>query len=118
MDALLPLLLRWLHLACVIVLAGGLVYARFVTAGLDPRFKRLAYWAIGGILISGTYNLLSKVAYPAHYHAWFGVKVLLALHVFVVTILYRGKLRSLTGAVIGAGIIVAISGYLRWISLP
>ena len=49
---------------------------------------------------------------------WFGIKALLALHVFAVTVLYRGKLRVLTGAVITSGIILAIAGYLRWTSLP
>jgi|SRR6478672_5259191 len=117
MDAILPIFVRWLHLTAVIVLVGGLYYARFVVGELSPRFKPMAYWAIGAILVSGTYNLLSKPAYPPHYQAWFGIKVLLALHVFAVTVLYRGKLRSLTGAMITAAIIVAISGYLRWISL-
>src|SRR5712692_8903065 len=111
MDAILPMLTRWVHLSAIIVLVGGLCYARFVVGDLSPRFRPLAYIAIGAILISGTYNLLSKPAYPAHYQAWFGIKVLLALHVFGVTIFYRGKLRSLTGAVITSGIVVAIAGY-------
>jgi hypothetical protein len=118
MDAILPLFARWVHLSAVIVLVGGLYYARFFVGDLSPKFKPLAYVAIGAILISGTYNLLSKAAYPPHYQAWFGIKALLALHVFAVTVLYRGKLRVLTGAVITSGIIVAIAGYLRWISLP
>jgi hypothetical protein len=117
MDAVLPLFARWLHITSVIVLVGGLFYARFVMGDLAARFRPLAYTAIGSILISGTYNLLSKPAYPPHYHAWFGIKVLLALHVFAVTVLYRGKLRLLTGAVSTAAIIIAISAYLRWISL-
>jgi hypothetical protein len=118
MDAILPIFVRWLHLTAVIVLIGGLSYARFAVGDLAARFRPLAYTAIGVILISGTYNFLSKPAYPPHYHMWFGIKALLALHIFAVTVLYRGKLRLLTGAVITAGAIVAISGYLRWISLP
>jgi hypothetical protein len=117
MDAILPLFFRWLHLCSIAVLVGGIVYARFIAEDLAPRFKLLAYGAIGAILISGTYNLLSKSSYPPHYHAWFGIKVVLALHVFGVTILYRGKLRMLTGAVIVSAVIIALSGYLRWISL-
>jgi uncharacterized membrane protein len=118
MDAILQIFVRWVHLTAVIVLVGGLCYARFAAGDLSARFRTLAYTAIGAILISGIYNFLSKPAYPPHYQAWFGIKVLLSLHVFAVTVLYRGKLRSLTGAVIGSGIIVAIAGYLRWISLP
>ena len=118
MDTTLHLAMRWLHLASVIVLIGGIFYARFV-GELDTRFKPMAYTAIGGILASGLYNFLSKTSYPEHYHMWFGIKVLLALHVFAATILYRGgKRRALTGIVISGAAIVAISAYLRWISFP
>jgi hypothetical protein len=118
MDAVLPIAMRWLHIVSVIVLIGGVFYARFAVGELDLRFKPLAYTAIGGILVSGLYNFVSKSAYPPHYQMWFGIKILLVLHVFAVMILYRtGKPRSLTGVVISGAAIVAISGYLRWISL-
>ena len=117
MDALLHVGMRWLHLFSVVVLLGGVFYARFAAGDLAPGFKPLAYASIGGILISGIYNFLSKASFPPHYHMWFGIKVLLALHVFAVVILYRGKTRALTGVVISGAIILAISGWLRWISL-
>ena len=116
MDAILPAAMRWLHLSSVIVLLGGVCYARVVVGDLASGFKPLAYGAIGGSLVSGVYNLLSKSAYPPHYHVWIGIKVLLALHVFAVTLLYRGKRRVLTGAVIAGALIVAISEALRWMS--
>lgn len=110
--------MRWLHIASVVVLLGGVFYARAVVGDMAKSFKPLAYGAIGGILISGLYNFLSKTHYPPHYHAWFGIKVLLALHVFAATLLYReGKRRSLTGIVISGAMILLISAYLRWISL-
>jgi hypothetical protein len=117
MDALLPICMRWLHLASVVVLLGGVFYARFAVGDLQEGFKPLAYGAIGGILISGTYNFLSKPSYPPHYHMWFGIKILLVLHIFAATILYRGKTRALTGIVISGAIVIAISGVLRWLSL-
>jgi hypothetical protein len=117
MDAALPIAMRWLHLASVIVLLGGVFYARVVAGDLAPGFKPLAYVAIGGILVSGLYNFLSKTGLSTNYQVWFGIKMLLALHVFATTILYRGKRRLLTGIVIAGAVIVAISGYLRWISL-
>ena len=117
MDSVLPIAMRWLHLASVIVLLGGVFYARAIAGDMDAKFKPVAYGAIGGILVSGLYNFLSKTAYPPHYQMWFGIKVLLALHVFAVVALYRGKRRLLTGAVITGAAIVAISGYLRWLSL-
>ena len=117
MDVILPLAMRWLHIASIAVLLGGVFYARFAVGDLQEGFKPLAYGAIGGILISGTYNFLSKPAYPPHYHMWFGIKILLVLHIFAATILYRGKTRALTGIVISGAIVIAISGVLRWLSL-
>ena len=96
MDAILPIALRWLHLASVIVLLGGLFYARFAASDLAPGFKPLAYGAIGGILVSGLYIFLSKGHVSSDYQMWFGIKMLLALHIFAVTIAHKG-LESIRG---------------------
>ncbi|HTS76998.1 MAG TPA: hypothetical protein VMG40_12380 [Bryobacteraceae bacterium] len=118
MDAIVPITMRWMHLLSITVLIGGVVYARFVAGEMDARFKPMAYVAIGAILVSGLYLFLSKPSYPPHYQIWFGIKVLLALDVFAAVVLYRnGKQRSLTRAAIWGAVIVAIAGYLRWISL-
>jgi len=117
MDAILSVGMRWLHFVSIAVLLGGVFYARFMVGDLAKAFKPVAYAAIGTILISGTYNLLSKQQTPPHYHMWFGIKILLVLHIFAATILYRGKQRALTGIVISGAIVIAISGWLRWLSL-
>jgi len=118
MDGVLSIAARWLHLASVAVLLGRAFYACAAAGEMAERFKPWAYGAIGGILVSGTYDFLSKSLIPPHYHLWFGIKILLAQHVFAATILYRkGKPRSLTGIVISGAVIILISGYLRWISL-
>ena len=117
MEALVPIGMRWLHLVSIVILLGGVFYARFAIGDLAQGFKPMAYAALGGILFSGTYNFLSKQAFPPHYHMWFGIKILLVLHIFAATILYRGKARALTGIVISGAIVIAISGYLRWLSL-
>src|SRR5579872_7335047 len=106
MDAALAIGMRWVHIASVIVLLGGMFYARVVVGELAPGFKPVAYWAIGGILASGIYNFVSKNSVPPNYQLWLGIKVLLALHVFAATILYRGKKRSLTGVVISGALIL------------
>jgi hypothetical protein len=116
MDAILPVGMRWLHLTSVIVLLGGIFYARVVVGDMAAGFKPVAYAAIGGILVSGLYIFLSKGQLSSDYQMWFGIKMLLALHLFAVTILYKGKTRLLTGAVISGGLIVAIAGYLRWMT--
>jgi len=111
--------MRWFHIVSAIVLLGGIFYARTVVGELASGFKPLAYTAIGAILISGIYIFLSKPATSRDYQVWLGIKILLALHVFASAILYRGKkTRSLTGIVISGAVIVAIAGYLRWMSLP
>ena len=122
MDAALPLAMRWLHIASVVILLGGVFYARFVEGVMSARFKPWGYAAIGGILISGTYNFLSKSTFPPHYHAWFGIKVLLALHVFAIVVMYnperhKMKPRLLTGVAITGALILACSAYLRWLGL-
>src|SRR5580700_1232881 len=120
MDAILPIAMRWLHLTSAIVLLGGIFYARFAAGDLTPGFKPLAYGAIGGILASGLYIFLSKGHVSSDYQMWFGIKMLLALHVFAVTIVYlasnKKKTRLLTGVVITGLMIVGIAGYLRWIT--
>lgn len=118
MDAALPVLMRWLHIVSAIVLLGGSFYALVVSGDLAAKFKPVAYTAIGVILVSGLYNFLSKSSFPPHYQAWFGVKILLALHVFAAMFLYKeGKRRSLIGIVISGALIVAISAVLRSITL-
>jgi len=115
MDAALPIAMRWLHIVSVVILLGGVFYARFTAGALDARFKPVAYAAIGGILGSGLYNFLNKAVYPPHYHMWFGIKMLLALHVFAIILVYqpeRAKPRLLTGVVISGAIIVALSAVL------
>jgi hypothetical protein len=113
MNLAVAMAIRWLHLSSVIVLIGGITYARFYAAELSPRFKRLACWIIGAILFSGIYDFLRRHGASTHYQLWLAIKVLLALHIFAAVILYRGKQRALTGAVLSAAAIVAISGYLR-----
>jgi hypothetical protein len=117
MDLALPIA-RWLHFSGIIILGGGLFYALVVGQSLAAGFKVWGYVAIGLILISGLFNILSKPPLPVHYWVWFGIKILLALHVFGVVFRNTGKPRLLIGAVIAVGAIVAISEVLRSISLP
>jgi hypothetical protein len=116
MEAALSIAMRWLHIASVVVLLGGVFYARVAVGEMAQSFKRWVYVAIVGLLASGIYNFLSKIPVSTNYTVWFSIKMLLALHVFASAILYRGKRRSLTGIVIAGALILAISGYLRWIS--
>lgn len=116
MDAILGVSLRSIHIASVVVLVGGVVFALISGASI-ARFKPWIYAAVLGLVGSGLYNFFNKPAYPAGYHMWFGIKMLLALHVFFAAILLRDeKRRAMKGIAISAAIIVVISAYLRWIS--
>jgi hypothetical protein len=116
-DAFLPIVLRWIHIASVVVLVGGVFFALISGASL-LRFKPWVYAAALGILGSGLCNFFMKTSYPRGYHMWFGIKVLFALHVLAAAILLRdGKQRSMKGIVVSAAVVIAISAYLRWISL-
>jgi hypothetical protein len=132
--------MRWIHIASVATLIGSFIYARYIVASalavLDgsaravfeksvvERFRPLAYTVLATILGSGLYNYLTKLSYPPHYHMWIGIKFLFVLHIFAVTILYTVKSadeskrnRWLAGMVWTGLIIIAISAFLRWMTM-
>jgi uncharacterized membrane protein len=130
-------LARWLHLSSVVTLIGGILYARFVMnpasstlspdarAGLDNdaarRFRPLVLAAITLLVLSGVCNFLIKRPQTALYHALFGVKILLVLHVFAIAILASSpnnprRARQMFGAAISGIVIILISAYLKGIA--
>jgi uncharacterized membrane protein len=136
MDAL-NIFMRALHIFSAVLLAGGALTWRFAaipaTAPLAEEVRRktgdamarawrpFVLFATAGILISGTYNFLRKHGLPPAYHAIFGIKVLLALHVLAVLLIAtrpnnEKRSRQLTGAAISAVAIVALSAVLRWLT--
>jgi len=137
-DALL-ILMRWLHISSVVVLIGGVIYGRLVLApALAPladqarketwdriaaAFRGWIMAAVAGLLASGLYNLLQKTNPPAGYHMVFGIKMLLALHVFAVGFLLgkpgveeAKRTRWMTGILFSGLAVITISAYLRWMS--
>ena len=132
--------MRWIHVTSVITLLGGFIFARFALApalaaiaepergtigkNVVGNFRSLLYIVMLTAIGSGLYNYLSKPSYPPHYHMLIGIKFLFALHIFAVAVLYTipdaGEVkrnRWLNGMIASGLIIVAISAYLRWISL-
>jgi uncharacterized membrane protein len=135
---------RWVHIATAIVVLGGTVFMRFVllpAADSLPqaehdalRAKVVARWRIfvmAGIalfLLSGFYNYLA-VAVPKHhgdgvYHAWMGVKIILAFGVFFLASvlvgrsarfepLRRERKKWLLLLIVLAFLIVLIASYLK-----
>ena len=138
--AALTIIIRWIHIASVVTLIGGFVFARVALApalrtlpeserrkaGIRAvaAFRPLIYTVIATIFASGIYNYMTGVRHPPVYQAWFGLKLLFVAHIFAVAILYAlrdvdedKRQRWITGIVISGLIVIGISGYLRWISL-
>src|SRR6204780_4147663 len=95
--------MRWLHITSVVMLIGGVLFARLVivpamralpeaeqdTLGeaMAARFRSLLYLATLLLIGTGTYNLFMNLGRGPVYQALLGIKMLLALHVFAVGIL-------------------------------
>jgi hypothetical protein len=133
MSVFLGILMRWIHIASVTVLLGAVIYARFVVypalkddsihARIAQHFSPWILMSLAGIVGSGLYNFLTKSSFPAGYHMWFGIKMLLALHVVAVAFLLARatgdaakRARWMRGVAASGLAIIAISAYLRWIS--
>lgn len=134
-DALV-ITLRWIHIASMTTLLGGMIFWSLVLGRAASRmtqtegallldraagaFRPLTYLAIGGLLFTGIPNYLSK-PHTSFYHMLIGMKFLLVGHVFAVAVL-MGKAqnprrtRMATGAMISGLVIVAISAWLRQLS--
>lgn len=141
-DLIIHLFARFIHIFSVILLLGGVIYARLVlvpvlnvlpenlrmqaAAGAQLRFRGTLYSLLGLILLSGLYNFLTYAG-PKHgqtYQIWFGVKMLLMAHIFAAAILWstspygdveiagKSKRRLLSISISGV-VVVLISAYLR-----
>jgi len=136
MTDVLFVLMRWLHISSVATLIGGMIFGRMVMSqaaeGLSPDsreslmdkaavlYRPLVFSAMGGLLISGTYNILTNLGHTPLYHMLLGIKLLLVLHVFAVAILITRphnprRPRMMAGAAISGLAIIAIAAYLRHI---
>ena len=127
---------RWAHILSMTFLAGGALFACLALmpamAGMaeaersklgDRIADSLRTWiflAVAVLILSGLYNFFHKAMYPAGYHAWFGVKVLLALHVIAVSILlgktgvtFEKRKRWVTGIAVSAVLVIGISAVLK-----
>jgi uncharacterized membrane protein len=137
MGEILTAIMRWVHISSVVTLIGGILYARFVmmpaarslssdarTAldeGAAARFRPVVFAAMAGLVLSGIYNYLLKPGHSVLYSSLFGVKMLLALHVFSVAVLVTTpknprRSRQLFGAAISGLTIILIGAYLKGIA--
>lgn len=133
-EALLAVLMRWLHIGSVATLIGGALYGWWVagaaTQSLSPesrdalwedmasRFRPLVYTAVAGLVVSGIYNVIAHPGHSLLYHTLLAIKLLLVLHVFTVMLLSaqpnkKRRARMMAGAAMSGMVIIAMSAYLR-----
>jgi uncharacterized membrane protein len=128
------IIMRWLHIASVATLIGGMIYgwavlvpatgvlaadARKALADRTASFYRpLVFGAIAALLVTGGYNLWTNPGHHPRYYILLSIKLLLAAHVFAVGVVlvtknpeHRGRLFA--GAAISGLAIILISAYLR-----
>ncbi len=133
MPDILTVIMRWLHISSMATLIGGILYGRLVVApsiatlSADAQeafsdkaashFRPLVIASMIGLILSGVFKLLSSPGHRFVYEMLFGVKMLLALHVFAVAILIvkphnPRRTRMMTGVMISGLAIILISAWL------
>ncbi len=135
MHDILTVTFRWIHIASVITLLGGIIFARFavmpiaadkpdLSDAIAARFRPLFYTAALLAVLSGLYNFLQKASGAGKtYHMLFGMKMALVLHILAVGYLAlkpanARRQRLFTGIVISGLVVVAISAVMRLVSAP
>jgi uncharacterized membrane protein len=136
LSAVLGVCVRWVHIASVITLIGGFIYARFVLApalaSVGPSdgdavgsaavrsFRPLLFTVLITALASGMYNYATKASYPPGYHMWMGIKLLLVLHIAASAVLYSvrdsaqaKRNRTALSIAISGLAVIAIAAYIR-----
>ncbi len=119
----LGIFMRWVHITTVVLLIGSVFYARGAGSTITSSFSSAIYWLTAGLLVSGTYNYLTKSSFPPHYHMWFGIKMLLVLHVLSMAILltrrnvedYKRR-RWMTNIQYSGLLVILVSAILRWLT--
>jgi len=130
----LGIVMRWLHIASVATLIGGMLYGWLVlvpAAGVLPAdarkamisraaelYRPLVFAAISALIVSGGYNWATNPGHHPRYYILMLIKLMLVAHVFAVGIVlvtknpeHRGRLFG--GAAISGLVIILISAYLR-----
>jgi putative copper export protein len=125
--------MRWLHISSMTVLVGGLLFLWIgfgegdgaVSSRAAGAYRPLFFFAAALVLISGIYNFIYKMNHtvlsPA-YHAIFGIKFLLVLHVLAAGFLATRtsnpkRRRQAAGAAITGFTILLLSAVLRKLSM-
>ena len=142
-DDVLHVITRFLHVGSVVLFLGGIFYARQVlvpvlnalpedlrmqsAAASQMRFRGTLWALLILIIVSGLYNFLAGPLHTKSYHVWFGIKMLLVLHILASSILWSTSpygdvtiagtsKRRLLSITMSGVLVVLISAYLRSLS--
>jgi hypothetical protein len=124
MEIFVDLLMRWLHLFTAVVMVGGVVGGAYLGQPIVAALNRnIVIGGIAALLVSGVNTMIRVMATaPKGWHMWFGIKFLLALHVFAMLFLLTKsdapadkRKRWQYSAMITTGAVIAVGAYLRWL---
>jgi hypothetical protein len=89
MELLIQILPGWAHVFLAIVMVGGAVGGKYLNVdGVSALSRKGVIGAIALMIASGLIQMMSIMANaPKGWHMWFGIKFLLALHVFAMMFL-------------------------------
>lgn len=117
-------LLRWLHILMIILMVGGAVGGRYLGSTLvAPLSRNAVFLGVFTVLTTGLVAMVRMIAtVPKGWHMWFGIKFLLALHVFAMLFLLTNpnasedkRKRWQLSALFSTIAVVAIATYLRYL---
>ena len=120
-EVLVSVLMRVTHMLAGILLLGPAIYSWISETPIAKKLKGSILAACCFIIISGGYTLMIKTVTPPGYHMWFGLKMLLVMHVIAVHFMMAiqempdaKKVRMAKGIAMSGIVVVILSGILRY----
>jgi hypothetical protein len=83
-ELVVGVLMRATHMLCGIVLVGPAFYSWITGTPIARVLRGPILASCGLIIVSGGYTLMAKTVTPPGYHMWFGIKMLLVMHILAV----------------------------------
>jgi hypothetical protein len=87
MEVVFGVLLHAIHLITGALLAGTAFYSWLTGTPIARALKGPILASCGFVIISGGYTLMTKTVTPPGYHMWFGIKMLVVMHILAVQFL-------------------------------
>lgn len=120
-EVLISILMRVMHTLSGILLLGPAIYSWISETPISKKLKGSILAACGFIIVSGGYTLMIKTVTPAGYHMWFGMKMLLVMHILAVHFMMAitdmpddKRVRLAKGVAMSGIVVVILSGILRY----